>query len=195
MIFDSREANPLPLPGVLDVLDPSVLPTNPRTIRVRIEPIRRGLEVADYVLAGDEGVVYEMANARGAAVVERKASVDEIGTNLFTPHRRPAFIRLLTRMRERWAHPQLLIEGGLTALFKPGHHFPPGIVIDGLQRLSMEYGVPIQLIDGRGLTQRAHVGEWVVRYLINGVLRGGDVQIDPDDRKRPTFPIPPAPMP
>jgi ERCC4-type nuclease len=176
VVADSREQNPLPIPGFLEILDPHNLPTKKASTVVKVEVVRRALKAADYVLEGNGGVVYTADASKGAAVVERKYSVDEVGENLFNPTRRPAFIRLLTRMRESWSHPILLIEGGLSTLFRQGLHHPPGLVIDGLQRLTMEYGVPIQLTgDGRGLTQRQHLGEYVTRYLINGSLRGGAI--------------------
>lgn len=174
LIVDTREQNPLPIPGYLDEwLDPTSLPTTPQSQRVKIEVVRRGLEAADYVLEDDPGLLYTAEGTKGAAIVERKASIDELSDNVFSPVRRPALIRLLSRMRERWTHPCLLVEGGLSTLFRPSRKVPTGLVIDGLQRLSLEYSVPIQLIDGRGLTQRAHVGEWVVRYLLNATVRGG----------------------
>lgn len=174
IIVDTREQHPLPIPDVLDpFLDPNSFPTDPKGVRVIIEKQRRALEAADYVLADEAGTLYTSEASRGAAIIERKASIDELSDNVFAPHRRPSFIRLLTRMREKWSDPVLFIEGGLSTVSRGSRKHPTGLVIDGLQRLSLEYKVPIQLIDGRGHSQRLFAGEWVLRYLLNASVRGG----------------------
>lgn len=173
IVIDSREQHPLPIPEVVEWLDPTALPTSAKPVRVRIGLDKRALPAADYILEGDVGLVYTTGSGRGAGVVERKASIDELSDNVFAPHRRPNFITLLTRMKEQWRYPVLMIEGGLSTLFQISRKHPGGLVIDGLQRLSMEYGVPIIPLDGRGLSQRKYAGEWVARWLLNATVAGG----------------------
>ena len=156
---------------------------------------KAALKAADYMLDGDPGAVYVVQGGeRGAGIVERKASIDELSDHVFNPQRRPSFIKLLTRMRECWRHPNLVIEGGLSTLSRPSRKVESGLIIDGLQRLSMEYGVPIQLVDGRGLTQRAFLGEYVVRWLMNSTVAGGFSSVVPpilkDTTEKPNGPIP-----
>lgn len=112
MIVDTREQNVLPIPAYLDEwLDPNSLPTSPQSCRVRIKVVRKALRAADYVLEGEEGAVYTSDSSKGAGIVERKASIDELADNVFSPARRPSFIKLLTRMSESFTHPCLLVEG------------------------------------------------------------------------------------
>lgn len=168
---DSREKKPLPLPAMLTWDSPR----GPVPVVIRVERAR--METADYVLADQHGVCYTGVKHAHTGVIETKRSFSEIAANVLEPRGRKNFIALLGRMRERYDHPLLVVEGGLDTLYDTdivsGQYRTrpkPGVLVDVLQRLLMEGGVPYALIPGRTSKQRRQTADFVARFLLNGAI-------------------------
>lgn len=171
ILRDKREKRPLAFPDMIQVLDPNTLPTKQVCVQVHLTCEDVTLPTADYVLGEDKANCYTCA---GAAVVERKYTLDEIATNVFDFHRRSLFVDQLKRMRDTWKYPVLVFEGGLDRLYKPTRNTPiPGLVVSALQRLSFEYCVPIIPVPSATTTQRQLLAEHVAQILVNGAICNG----------------------
>jgi hypothetical protein len=170
--IDAREKTPLPLPATLEMADFSVLPQHQRTRRVFITTSRATIKTADYLLAGEPGVVYTPGDC---CVVETKRSLSEIAANVLNPHKRGLFVALLQRMA---AHRRafLVVEGGLKTLtHKRGvgdDPFNPAVALDQFLALCLQWGVHPWLIDGSSPEARLRTGEFVARLLILGKEHG-----------------------
>lgn len=178
ILVDSREKEPLPFRQTLTTLKGVGNPTSPQAQTVRLLIYRVTLPVADYLLGGEPTpqTAYALGD-NGPTIIERKASADELADNIFNPSRRPAFERLLSRMRERFAHPLLILECGVGALCQTAPPtrcgIAPPLIFDGLLRLSHTFGVPIIPARTTSLTQRWELGEFVARHLIAGDSTNG----------------------
>jgi ERCC4-type nuclease len=168
---DNREKAPLNFPAHLTILSRGVPPSHPPTtqsLKIRFQNCT--LPVADYVLDEEPGICYTDSLCVAAGIVERKASVDEIATNCLSPVRRPRFIAQLRRMRERWQHPLLLLEGGLQKFLADSPRgIESGPVLDALLDISLQTNVPIIPL---GCSNRNLIGEYVARYLYACRQRG-----------------------
>jgi hypothetical protein len=112
------------------------------------------MKTGDYALDG------------GAAVVERKGSLDEITQNLLTPDGRRRFAECCRRLRDETARPLLLLEGLVgTPIIKPGKPHP-GLAIDSLMRILQEYAIGLMVLPTSTAGQRRAAGEWAARWLI-----------------------------
>lgn len=167
VLVDSREKKPLPLPAYLDVLSQDrCWPQGPLTTTIRVLQTRRQIDIADYVLADEDGVMY-LPDGSNCAIVERKATLDELGENLFDPERRPHFENLLRRMQERCTNPVLYLEGGFKTTGKMPSEAPRGAILDALARLLQKYHISHCFWTGSSMDDRREAGEWVVRWLYN----------------------------
>jgi len=173
ILIDSREKEPLPFRQTLTTLKGVGNPTSPSAQTVRLLIRRVTLPVADYLLEADPSAqsAYSLG-VRGPTIIERKASADELADNIFNPSRRPAFERLLSRMRESFMHPLLVLECGVGSLCQTApptrSGITPPLIFDGLLRLSHTFGVAIIPVRTTSLTQRWELGEFVARHLIAG---------------------------
>lgn len=170
IVIDSREKKPLEFADHLGMLNPDCLPEQKSTSAFRILKEKRTLEAADYVLADEHGVLYTLENSSSAGVIETKRSMHEVAQNLFDSHRRRNFIACLSRMRERFSHPLLLLEGGFDHLDEDDQYIAPGLVIDGLQRICMQNRIQLAILPTSTPRQRRLCGEYVARWLINAML-------------------------
>lgn len=170
IVIDSREKKPLEFADFLGILNPDTLPEQKSTTPFRIHKDKQTLEAADYILADEHGVLYTLENSPHAGVIETKRSMHEVAQNLFDSHRRRNFLACLTRMRERFSHPLLLLEGGFDHLDDDAHHVDPGIVMDGLQRICMQNRIHLAILPTSTPRQRRLCGEFVARWLINAML-------------------------
>jgi ERCC4-type nuclease len=178
ILIDSREKEPLPFRRTLTTLEGVGNPTSPTARTVRLLTRRATLPVADYLLEADPSPQCAYAlGVRGSTIIERKASADELADNIFNPARRPAFERLLSRMRESFSQPILMLECGVGPLCQTApptrSGISPPLIFDGLLRLSHTFGVAIIPIRTTTLTQRWEAGEYVARYLIAGETTNG----------------------
>jgi ERCC4-type nuclease len=161
ILVDSRERHPLLIPENIVVLDPNHPPDKGvgRTVRLRTRVTK--LPEADYVLEDFPNTV----------VIERKGSVREIAKNCLNPVDRARFIRELVRLREGYKTPYLLLEGTPQTYTAPtGWIEDPGIALDAMMRLLLEYRVQLLLLPASTIPCRRAAGEWAARLLLNGAL-------------------------
>lgn len=182
LIQDNREKKPLPFPRRIDLLCPE-WPAKFSVAKVDIDVKRARVPEADYLIAQYPDLinpdVVTMEGFSKSIIIERKASVLELANNLLaTSHRRARLREILTVMREGWAYPVLLVEGGLSSLYNPkGAHVlphPPRAVVDALMRVCFEAGVILELVPSGIGKQRYLLGEHVARRLINGKITHGN---------------------
>jgi len=105
---DSREKYPIPFPANIFVANRW---TGFRKVTVPVKTVRKRLDYGDYRLQG----------APTCCVIERKASKDELLTNLFDQHDRLRCGRAFKRLADNARHPYLLIEMSLHEFFKKNH--------------------------------------------------------------------------
>ena len=154
LLIDEREKKPFTFPEYMVCLDPSKDPCRQSGITVRIRTQKRTLKTGDYTLDG------------GAAVVERKGSLNEITQNLLTPDGRRRFADCCRRLRDETARPLLLLEG-LVGQPEPKPGKPhPGLAIDSLLRILQEYAIGLIVLPTGTAGQRRAAGEWTARWLI-----------------------------
>lgn len=166
---DDREKRPLPLPANIVMLDPDTM----EPVAVKIHAVKKRLEHADYVI-DPEGVPYWVPGLRGAGLIERKLSIDEIANNVLVPDRRRRFEAQLAAMRKMWAYPILLLEATPAKFARATFRTPnpaPAIAHDLFQRLLLKHGVSLHFCPGPSITDRAALGEWTVRLLINAQIQ------------------------
>jgi hypothetical protein len=165
IVVDDREKKPLAFPSTIVFLDPSKMPTHKKQTTIRIHTEKARLNTADYLLKGDPTV----------GGIERKGSISEIAQNCLTNDGRRKFVDCLKRLRDEFSKPYLLFEGDIhkiqsAKIHIPGPPFNPGIAVDSLMRLTLEYDVPIYLMPCSTIAQRRATGEWAARLLINTAL-------------------------
>lgn len=154
ILVDEREKKPFTFPEYIVCLDPNKDPCHQSGITVRLRTQKRTMKTGDYALDG------------GAAVVERKGSLDEITQNLLTPDGRRRFAECCRRLRDETARPLLLLEGLVgTPIIKPGKPHP-GLAIDSLMRILQEYAIGLIVLPTSTAGQRRAAGEWAARWLI-----------------------------
>ena len=138
------------------------------------------LPVADYLIeTGEVGsVLISEDYPTRSAVVETKRSLSEITANVLgNPASRRNFKLMLSRMRQYWHFPLLVVEGGLSTVYQARRNDPPpGPTIDAFQRILMESKVPFMLVPEKSVAQRRWTADFVVRWLLNGALINGDLQ-------------------
>ena len=162
IVVDDREKKPLAFPSTLIFLDPSKLPTHKKQTTLKINVEKARIKTADYLLKGDPTV----------GGIERKGSISEIAQNCLTTDGRRKFVDCLKRLKDNFKYPILLFEGEIhkvqsARIHIPGPKFNPGIAVDALMRLTLEYEVPIYLMPCTTIAQRRATGEWAARLLIN----------------------------
>ena len=162
ILVDDREKKPLLFPSTIVMLNPHQPPTSKKQVTVRIAAQKCRLETADYLIQGDDSV----------GGIERKGSISEIAQNCLTKDGRRKFLDCLKRLKDNFKYPILLFEGEIhkvqsARIHIPGPKFNPGIAVDALMRLTLEYEVPIYLMPCTTIAQRRATGEWAARLLIN----------------------------
>lgn len=174
ILVDSREQAPLPFPPFITFLDSHYRATDRRTLRIPLVVRKATLGAADYAPLSAPLAIYSPGTGRPAGIVERKFSIDEVAGNTVTGDaRRANFVACLKNMRRAWgSRARLLLDGGWGALYHPS-----SITLDtaccardALQRLELEYSVPIIPLASHTPTQRARIADWVARWLINSTL-------------------------
>lgn len=171
IISDTREQYPLKFPSHLELLDPHSPPHERKSKVVALHVITKKLDIADYMLEGDAGSLYEAQGVRGVGIVERKMSLRELAVNCLDAHRSQKFDAQLAKMRERWAYPLLVLESDFRVWNIPAQFAEsPALVHDALQRLLLRHGVALHLIPSVSIQARLNLGTWVARWLINASL-------------------------
>tara|TARA_R100001594_G_scaffold45687_2_gene78587 strand:- start:14121 stop:14642 length:522 start_codon:yes stop_codon:yes gene_type:complete len=165
VLVDDREKKALSFPSTLVFLDPSKIPTHKKQVTIRVNVEKARLDTADYLLKGDPSV----------GGIERKGSISEIAQNCLTTDGRRKFLDCLKRLKDNFKYPILLFEGDVhkvqsAKIHIPGPPFNPGIAVDALLRLTLEYEVPIYMMPCSTIAQRRATGEWAARLLINTAL-------------------------
>lgn len=181
--IDAREKTPLPLPASLLITDFNQLPQHQRTRRVFLTSAKKRLATADYLLAGESGIVYDEGHT---VVVETKRSLSEIAHNVLDPHARRNFIALLGRMSSHTPRAFLVVEGGLRTLHDPGPNpsYDPICGLDQFLDLCLRHRVHPWLIDGGSVESRRRAADFVARLLILGGMPRGH----PDSHPQPATP-------
>lgn len=129
------------------------------TQTVSIQTRRSRLDAGDYALDGHP-----------AALIERKASIEEATQNCLT-HDRPRFVAALKRLRDACTHPYLVLEGTPLDLLSPSARTPkPFMGLDALLRLCLEYRVTPMILPSSSISARRAIGETITRLLINASL-------------------------
>lgn len=164
MVVDKREKFPLPIPKRIVCLGEGFGAQAKRTVTHEIEVVSKTLPVGDYGIWSGHNAYH----IEGACVVERKASASELANNVFDGRARANFVRELEEMRANWRHPYLLFEGNAAALYKKVPSIDFGILVDGVQRLMLQYGIPFLFIPGGSASARGKAADFVTRLLING---------------------------
>jgi len=162
ILVDDREKKPLAFPSTLVMLNPNQVPERKAQVTIKIETEKARLTTADYLIKGADTV----------GGIERKGSISEIAQNCLTTASRSRFIDCLKRLKDNFKYPILLFEGEIhkvqsARIHIPGPKFNPGIAVDALMRLTLEYEVPIYLMPCTTIAQRRATGEWAARLLIN----------------------------
>lgn len=171
IISDTREQHPLKFPTHLTLLNPLKPPHARDTRVVSLHVIEKKLDIADYMLEGDKGAVYEAQGIQGCGVVERKMSLRELAVNCLDEKRSVKFDAQLAKMRERWVYPCLLLEADFRIWNVPAQFADqPALVHDALQRLCLRHNVSLQFCPAGTITARLVLGEWTARWLINATL-------------------------
>jgi len=165
LLVDDREKKPLPFPSTLVFLDPSKSPTDKVSTTIRLVTEKTRLETADYLVKGDPTV----------GGIERKGSISEIAQNCLTFNGRRKFTDCLKRLKDTFKHPLLFFEGDIhkiqtAKIHIPGKPFNPGIAVDALIRITLEYNIPMHTMPCTTIGQRRATGEWAARFLINTAL-------------------------
>lgn len=161
ILVDNREWKPLPLPKTLRTWSPGRWPPSVRTVRIHTKPAH--LEFGDYVLMGSEKKV----------IVERKAHLQEIHTNLLGPAvRRANFEKELASLRDCCDHPILLLEGSPLDLERPRPTGKAKVDLDLVRDLLFAtltvYNIELLLLPSQSMSQRAATGRWLAARLIGG---------------------------
>ena len=168
IIIDTREQKPLMFPETLMVLDPARLPTKSAGTLVRVstrsEALSRNhpeVKFADYYLDGYPTQV----------IIERKGSVSEVALNCLNPVRRKRFVEELKYLKARCKYPYLLLEGSYYKLLNSTKHIKhPGLAVDALTTLLMEYRIGQVVLPSNTPSARLATGEWAARLMIRGAL-------------------------
>lgn len=155
--MDDREKRPLLFPRFLTMWDPSSPPTKPRQKTVEITTASARLPTGDYLLEG----------FADRCVVERKAHLTELWTNLTDSKRRINWIAELERLRSGCSKPILLLEGHPLSLSKDVRpHVKPDVCRDILIRDLDEYGIGFFMLPGETPNHRRAMADWVASTLI-----------------------------
>lgn len=158
VVVDSREKYPLLFPETL-VWHPDRAVGSGSRVRVRVDV--RKLDHGDYLLAKWPGV----------AIVERKASLEELCQNLLTDDF-ARFTHALDRLRAGCRFPYVLVEEGPSSLLTPSHNCQcPARVMDAFYAACARRGIGVWMV-GRHTTpdSRRKLGEHVVRLLLGHAL-------------------------
>lgn len=133
--IDSREQRPLPFPGYIEVNSERLTGGKRGVVKVHTETVE--LPYGDY----------RLKSAPRGAVVERKASKDELIKNMFDPTDMRRACRAFRRLQLNSSHPILLLEISLHELFKPASFaavdYTGGEVMSRLGILSRFYGLSL----------------------------------------------------
>lgn len=161
ILVDDREKRPLLFPRHMVVWDPTSPPTKPRCKTVELTTKTQRLPTGDYLLEG-------FANK---CIIERKAHLTELWTNLTNPSRRINWIAELERLREECARPLLLLEGHpLSLRTQVREHVNPDIVRDLLIKDLSDYNIGYFLLPGDTASHRREMAHWVAAELIRSSL-------------------------
>lgn len=152
--MDDREKRPLPFPAFLPLGG-----GRNRTVQLLVRTTR--LRFGDYCLESHPT----------HAIIERKASLDEIATNCLNPHRKANFEKELLYLRENVPHPLLLFEGDPHSLLRATTRNPsPFEAVDAFQRLLLIHRIPALFLPANSIPQLRSIAEWAARWLINASL-------------------------
>ena len=131
----------------------------------KVMPVKRHMKTADYYLKGH----------KRSCLIERKASVSELATNLFgTVRRRRNFLSCLDRMVDESDHPYLFLDMRWSDLWKD--HDTHGRVIsrcpfslyDHLMQELFSRGIGvIGPQAARTINTRRQAGDWLLRVMLN----------------------------
>ena len=161
VIVDSREKQPWPFPVHFARYDHAL----GQRVLHEISTKKAELEFGDYILE----------EAPRGCVIERKKNLRELLTNCTNPRRRANFVTELERLRERCAHPVLVLEGDLHDLSTgPGSETEKISARDAFLGLMMEYGIPWVTVRSRTRDQRRSTGMWALALLLAGAKHGSD---------------------
>ena len=165
ILVDDREKKPLPFPSTIVMLNPHHQPHLKKQVTVQITTQKARLKTADYLVQGADTV----------GGIERKGAISEVAQNCLVQAGRKKFIDCLQRLQDTFKYPLLLFEGDIhkiqtAKMHGPGPPFNPGIAVDALIRLTVEYKVPIFMMACTTIAQRRATGEWAARLLINTAL-------------------------
>ena len=164
---DTREKKPFVFPSTIQVAREWWPGQSCRLERVRLEVVSSKLDAGDYALLGVEG----------ATIIERKYSISELGTNLFTSDRDRLW-RALNRLKEACQNPIMVLDGGMEKyMSSPNVDWPYQAVLDETQRICLKLGIRLQVLPGSTARQRRIAGEWVARTLINGAIVSGESSV------------------
>lgn len=156
VLVDEREKKPLPIPPFLKVWDRSTSwdRLTPTTVRITTKTVT--LPTGDYVLEGHQA----------ACIIERKAHLTELHTNLLTATGRRRFTAELARLRRECHTPILLLEGAPHTLRAVKPPVDPDLVRDHLLSLLHAYSIGFHLIPTDSPSARTSAGAWLVATLI-----------------------------
>lgn len=133
--------------------------TRRRTVRLHVE--EAPLATGDYLLKGYEG----------CTIIEKKGSIREVAHNTLTRDR-ARLIREFERLQAECSHPVLLLEGTATSLLTDSADVPyPGPALDGLFRLTTQYGIDLMVVPFSTASQRLALGTLVAHLLLAGALK------------------------
>ena len=147
------------------------------TYLVRIKTIPRVIQTGDYCLGGSWLTLVKdeltPVNRRGAksgaeyyrATAERKGSIAELNTNLFTSDE-SRFIAELARMEKFAKYRVLFLDFPVSQAFTPTRYIKqPTYIIDKLMSVCTRYGVEVQWVPPGGGANR--VGKWLARWFLS----------------------------
>lgn len=165
IVIDSREKKPLPFPAHLVAVPCGAAE---RTFVIQVESAT--LKTADYILGehglDDKGVI---TTVEGAACLETKRSLREIAGNVASSAKcRNNFHAALKRMRDEYAHPLFVVEGGISTLYQPTDKLTPGPIVSDLIQAVLQHNIHIFCSDGKGHRHRTDLADFVLRFLIAG---------------------------
>ena len=168
IVRDNREKKPLIFPrSLVTLVRPKPLTFTTVLLGLRKERLDKyhaDMKKGDYYL---EGFPH-------CTVIERKGSIDEVTTNVFTTHRRKLFIEELAYLRDRCADPILLFEGSTQTVITQGFSkTPAGVAFDGLLDLLHEYKMRWFLLPSDSKGSRLATGEVAARLLLRGAINHG----------------------
>lgn len=156
VLVDEREKKPLPIPPFLKVWDRSTSwdRCTPTTVRITTRTVL--LPTGDYILEGHPA----------ACIIERKAHLTELHTNVLTVTGRRRFTAELDRLRRECHTPIVLLEGAPHTLKAVRPPIDADLVRDHLLSLLHAYSIGFHLLPTDSPTARRSAGEWLVATLI-----------------------------